>query len=303
VATTDPLPRSPLERQIISILAANREDSYATQRQRAMHVKEACRIIETKFGLQKLANLGLKHVTAVVESWRLAHAGKRVLENKLSDLRWMVRKIGKQNLLPRSNSELGIEPAARHTRAGKIVSEEKWREILGAVQHPVVRAQLLLARYFGLRFEETALFRPHQDVDGNRVWIKRGAKGGKPRYVVIRSEKQREALDAARAVAVPGRGVIPVEARTFKAWADKVYEMLRAIGVGQATDTTFHDLRRTFADERMREIMAARGCSREEAAKLVARELGHGRTEVLDWYLPDPDASEPESDEAGGAAA
>ena len=64
------LPASPLERQLIAVLAANREDSHATQRQRAIHVKEAMRIVETKFGLQKLANLGSKHVAEIVATWK-----------------------------------------------------------------------------------------------------------------------------------------------------------------------------------------------------------------------------------------
>ncbi len=300
---TDPMPDSPLERQVIKLMSENREDSHGMQRQRSNHLKEACRIIETKFGLQKLANLGAKHVAAVVAAWKEAHAGKRVLENKLADLRWMVRKLGKQNLMPRSNKDLGIEPGARHTRAGKVVSAETWQAIQNAVQHPVVLAQLQLARCFGMRFEETALFRPHKDADAHCVRIVRGTKGGKPRFVVIRNQQQRDALAAARAVTTPGRGLIPATERTFKAWSDKVYAMLRSIGVGRATDTTFHDLRRSFAAERMREIMATRRCTWEEAARVVARELGHHRTEVIDWYVTDPDASEPESDEAEGAAA
>jgi len=301
---TDRMSNSPLERQVIRVMAENPEDGKGAQRQRSNHLKEACRIVEAKFGLQKLSNLGAKHVAAVVALWKEAHAGKRVLENKLANLRWMVRKIGKQNLMPRSNKELGVTPGARHTRAGKIVSETTWQAIQNAVQHPVVHAQLLLARYFGMRFEETALFRPHKQIDGNRVWINRGSKGGRPRFVVIRNQHQRDALAAAaRAVAGAGLGLIPPEMRTFKAWADKVYEMLRSIGVGRATDTTFHDLRRTYAVERMHEILATRGCSWEEAARVVARELGHNRTEVLDWYMTDADASVPESDEADGAAA
>lgn len=294
---SDSMPGSPLERQLIKVLAENREDSNAMQRQRGNHLKEACRIVETKFGLQKLANLGAKHIAAVVAPWREAHAGKRVLENKLADLRWLCRKIGKQNLMPRSNKELGVDAAARHTRAGKIVSPETWQAIKNAVHHPVVLAQLLLARYFGMRFEETALFRPHRDTDGHRVFIARGSKGGRPRYIVIRTQEQRDALSAARIATTPGRGLIPAAERTFKAWADKVYAMLRSIGVGRASDTTFHDLRRTYAHERLESLMAERGCSRDEAAGIVARELGHNRTEVLDWYVADPD-----EDDAGAVA-
>jgi integrase len=187
--------------------------------------------------------------------------------------------------MPRSNKELGVEPGARHTHAGNIVPESRWQEIKNAVQHPIVLAQLLLARYFGMRFEETALFRPHQQIDGSRVWINRGSKGGRPRYVVVHSQAQRDALAAALAAAKPGRGLIPEEMRSFKAWADKVYNMLRSIGVGRDSGTTFHDLRRSFAADRMVHLVKVRGYSVEEAIHVVARELGHSRAEVIEWYL------------------
>ncbi len=282
------LPTSPLERQLIAILAANREDSFATQRQRSIHVKEACRIVEAKFGLQKLANLGAKHVAAVVETWKAAHADKRVLENKLADLRWLVRKVGKANLMPRSNKDLGIQPAPRHTRAGKIVPPEKFESIVKSVQHPVIVAQIRLARAFGMRFEETALFRPNVDIQDDRVRIARGPKGGKSRFVMIRTRDQLIAIKAAKAVAVGGRGLIPEHFRTLKAFGDWVYAQLRAIGIGRSTDVVFHDLRRTYAVERVRQLVAA-GRDPEAAADLVSRELGHHRREILEWYLGEGD--------------
>ena len=237
------LPTSPLERQLIAVLAANREDSHATQRQRAIHIKEAMRIVESKFGLQKLANLGAKHIAEIVATWKADDQGRRTIENKLADLRWLVRKIGKANLVPRSNRKLGIEPGPRHTRAGNVVSEEKWQSIVNAVQHRGIRAQLLLARHFGMRFEETALFRPYIDARHDRVTITRGTKGGASRFVIIRTLAQADALEAAKAATSGDRGLIPAEYPTFKSYADWVYSQLRAVGIGRATGTTFHDLR------------------------------------------------------------
>jgi hypothetical protein len=79
------LPASPLERQLIALLAANREDSHATQRQRAIHIKEAMRLVESRFGLQKIANLGAKHVAEIIATWKAEDQGRRVSVRTVTD--------------------------------------------------------------------------------------------------------------------------------------------------------------------------------------------------------------------------
>ncbi|MBI4565896.1 MAG: hypothetical protein HY716_14505 [Planctomycetes bacterium] len=49
----------------------------------------------------------------------------------------------------------------------------------------------------------------------------------------------------------------------------------------------FHDCRRRYAAERMDYLIDERKMPPERAAALVARELGHHRTEVLRWYMKD----------------
>jgi len=285
----------PLERQLVSILAANREDSYNTQRARAWGLRSVVSILHEKFGLQKWANLGGKHVAHVVETWKTEDAGKRSIEGKLTHLRWLVRKIGKANLVPRSNAELGVEPGPRKTRAGKTVSGEKLGAILGALEEPRLRAAVRLARYLGMRFREAMLFRPWRDFDGERVWLKRGTKGGRPRYLFLHNAKQREVIEEVRALVGHGDGaLIPPEWMTFDSWRQHCYHEFREAGLGKEEDVTFHDLRRTFACERLKYLTEVRARSREDAAGLVARELGHSRTEILEWYV---------SEEVGPAAA
>src|SRR3989304_5665605 len=126
----------PLERQLVSILANHREDSFATQRKRAWVLKDAARRIVAGFGLQKWDNLGLKHVRFLIDSWKSEDHGRRAIEEKLTHLRWLVGKIGKQNLIPRSNHELGIEPGPRFTRAGHVVPDEKLLAVFARLQEP-----------------------------------------------------------------------------------------------------------------------------------------------------------------------
>jgi site-specific recombinase XerC len=277
--------QSPLHDQLISIYSRNREDSHATQRKRAWCLGAAARALTEKFGLQKLDNLKQKHVVFLVERWKETDTGRRSIEEKLTYLRWMLHKIGKQNLLPRTNRELGVEPGPRHTRAGKIVTNERLAEILAAIPDPRVRSAVLLARHVGLRFKEAMLLRPWRDWDGERVWIKRGSKGGRPRYLFVHNAVQKEVLDLARGLTSKDGALIPGEYRTYESWRQHVYPILRAAGVGRHTDTPFHDLRRTYVVERMDCLVNDQGLDPERAAELVAREVGHSRTEVLRWYL------------------
>jgi site-specific recombinase XerC len=280
-----------LERQLISILAANREDAFSTQRKRGWVLSSAARALHERFGLQKWSNLGAKHVEAVVEAWKAADHGRRDLESKLTHLRWLVRKIGKANLVPRSNADLGIEPGPRHTRAGKVISDERFEEKLAAVPDERIKVMMLLARHLGLRFKEAALFRPGRDWQGSRVWVKRGTKGGRPRYLWLHNPRQAEVLRRALAIASGDQAIIPAEAPTFEKWRQHVYRVLRAGGVGRATDATFHDMRRSYLCARMKHLVTVKGMDRDCAAALVAREAGHGRTEILDWYLAEEDES------------
>jgi hypothetical protein len=282
----------PLERQLISILAQNREDSYATQRKRKYILSQAAGLINERFGLQKWDNLKAKHVDDVVGAWKLEDHERRSIEEKLSHLRWLVRKIGKANLVPRSNAELGIEPGPRHTRAGKAIPDHRLAEMLAAVPDERVRTMMLLARYLGLRFKEASLFRPGRDWQEGRVWVKRGTKGGHSRYLWLYNDRQREVLEGARRLAQGEAGIIPQEARTFEEWRQHVYPILRAAGIGRATDQTFHDLRRTYICERMKHLVLVKGMDRHRASGIVAREAGHHRVEILEWYVASEEASE-----------
>ena len=278
-------PNEPLKRQLIAIMASNREKSFATRRKRLAELGQAAQILKERFGLQKWANLKAKHVQHLVEGWKAEDNGLRSVEQKLSHFRWLLGKIGKPNLLPRTNSELGIQPGPRHTRAGKVFPEEKLRSVLGSLTDPRIRAMVLLARHLGLRFEEAALFRPWRDWQGNRVWIKRGTKGGRPRHINLHNNRQVSALEAARAIASKEGALIPPEAPTFEKWRQLVYRELRSVGISRQEDKPFQDLRRTYAVERMRFLVEKKGMDRDRALRLVAREMGHHRTEVLAWYL------------------
>ena len=283
----------PLDAQLITLLKTHQEDSYETRRKREDTLRETCRLIAEKFGLQKLDNLSRKHVLQVVETWKQSGNRERTIANKLTHLRWLVRKIGKQNLLPTENSKVGVEPGPRYTHAGEVVAPEVFTAALNQAGMRE-KALLMLGREFGMRFKEAALFRPHRDVQGDRIYLTRGTKGGRPRYLWIHSERQHAVLEnLMKMVEGKDRCLIPKE-QNYKAFKQAVYTSLRELGIGRNHAWTFHDLRRTFAVDEM-DRLVAKGHSEAEAAKIVSKQLGHNRIEVINWYVAQNPASEPTS--------
>ncbi|MBI4565343.1 MAG: integrase domain-containing protein, partial [Planctomycetes bacterium] len=237
----------PLVDQLVSLMGRNREGSYATQRKRFFELRAIACDLKERFGLQKWDNLRQKHVRHLMTRWTESGLQTRSVEQKLSLFRWLLAKIGKPNLLPRSNAELGIEPGRRYTRQGNIISNEQFSEVFSKLADPRIRAMLLLARYLGLRFEEAALFRPGMDWQVDRVWIKRGTKGGHARYLYLYNEHQREVLEFVHGLSSGDRGMIPPEVPTFEKWRQYVYDKLRAAGMSRQDGVVFHDCRRRYA--------------------------------------------------------
>jgi hypothetical protein len=62
--------------------------------------------------------------------------------------------------------------------------------------------QLRLMKEFGRRLNEAILLRPAASDQGESLLVEHSTKGGRTRMVPIRTPAQREALDAAKALAV-----------------------------------------------------------------------------------------------------
>jgi hypothetical protein len=277
-----------LQDQLVKILKQNPENGFETRRKRQAALMQACGILFEDFRLQSLRNLKPKHVKRLLQAW--AHVSPGETANRMAHLRWLANKLGKMLLIPESNRDLGIERRVRHERAGKFVAPDRFEEILARLRRENDRLQLMSGRWFGMRFKEAALFRPNLDVDGNRLWIKRGTKGGRPRYIWLVWPEQHAHLAELRR-AIPDRlGCLVDKDKTYENWRTATYKRFRAAGLSRSDGDVFHDLRRTWADQELARLRA-KGHSVEEAAKIVSKRLGHNRLEVLRWYLPFPRSS------------
>ena len=276
--------------------ANNREGSQATQASRASHLHIAAREL-SEMGYRHLSpkNLKRKHVDALVNRWLQAKLAIVTVKSRMSTVRWLARKIGKPNVVPRTNAELGIPERLRDVMPSKAFTLTP--EMLERVASPYVRISLELEEKFGLRREEATKIKPHEADRDNRL-VLRGSwcKGRRSREIPIRTDEQRQILARAKELArtTPEGSLIPEKTyvRHIKAYERQTHK---------AGIRSPHGLRHAYAQARYEELTgwpcsAAGGPTRRDlksereqarhdrARRIISEEMGHVRPQILTLY-------------------
>ena len=276
-----------------TLQARHREGAFNTRRDRAYVLDQAAHMLHA-LGFRRLRATGLKrkHVNALVAEWQRRGLAVGTMKNRMSALRWWAERVGRPGVVA-TNAAHGIGERRYVTNEDRsaVLDPEK----LARVSDAHVRMSLELQAAFGLRREEAIKFTPAYADRGDRVRIKASwAKGGRAREIPIWNEGQRAVLDAARRLA-GGRSLIP-GGRSYAAHR-KVYErQTDAAGLAR-----MHGLRHAYAQARYEALTgwkapAAGGPGRrslspamrridKEVRMTIARELGHGRLEIVSIYL------------------
>ena len=198
--------------------------------------------------------------------------------------------------------------------AGNEVEFDSVVEKVGAIDQRVA-AQLALLLAFGLRRKEALMFMPHVAVvcrenvpvsqhPADRyaafLRIERGTKGGRLRFVAIRNDEQRSALERALPFTPHPSSHLGHPGLTLKRSLKRFDNVMRNSGVTKKElGVTAHGLRHQFAQEfhvELADVQApVRGggeCADPailNAALLeIARQLGHNRTAITTAYLGSP---------------
>ncbi|MGK5017360.1 phage integrase N-terminal domain-containing protein [Janthinobacterium sp. HLS12-2] len=105
-----------LNYQLKQLCHRNRDGSFATQadRERLLNLC-ANDLAERGFQHMSVDSLKPKHVAALLDKWKQDGVSTGTIKNRMSALRWWAEKIGKENIIARSNGEYGISaiiPAA-----------------------------------------------------------------------------------------------------------------------------------------------------------------------------------------------
>lgn len=274
------------------VMRGNRDGSFATQTDRRRTLALVDRQLR-ELGVRKLQlkNLGSRHVEALVARWQQEGLAAGTIKNRMSHLRWLSGKIGKNGLISASNASSGISSRQCVTNQDRSVQLDLGR--LYSVNDPYLSVSFRLQAAFGLRREESMKILPRLADRGEVLHLDK-TKGGRPRDIPIRTPEQRALLEEAKALA-GGGSLIPPELRYVEQLNRYKTACIR-MGLNQA-----HGLRHGYAQQRYQELAgrpcpAVGGLSRREMSPQqrkednqirlqISAELGHGRIDVTSVYL------------------
>ena len=282
-----------LNYELKQLCARNRDGSFATQadRERILTLV-ANQLREMGFVNMQAQSLKPKHVEKLVERWTAEGLSTGTVKNRMTELRWWAEKIGKANVVAKSNDVYGIADRRYVTNVSK--ARQLTAGDLAQVTDPYSRVSLQLQAAFGLRREESLKIQPAWADRGDRLVLKDSwTKGGRAREIPIRHVEQRQVLDEAKRVA--GRGsLIPADQSYVQQLRRFEYQCDRA-GIHRV-----HGHRHQYAQERYRELTgwsapAAGGPRSKELTReqklidrdarlTISRELGHEREQVTAIY-------------------
>jgi hypothetical protein len=178
----------------------HREGSFATQaNRRALLRQMGKQLLAAGYNQLHVGELKGRHVNALLRQWQTDGLSPATQKNRMAVLRWWAAKVGKADMIARTNAPLGI--AKRMT----ILRASKARELPGGklsqVHNRYVRMSLELQRAFGLRRQEAIKIRPHQADHGSFLVLQGSwCKGGQARSIPILTSEQREVLERAKAL-------------------------------------------------------------------------------------------------------
>jgi hypothetical protein len=273
----------------------NRDGSYATQADRE-HILDliADQLQEMGFRDMDAHSLKPKHVEKLVERWLAEDLAPGTIKNRMTTLRWWAEKIGKQNIVARTNAAYGIPDHVYVTNISK--AKEFAMEQLENIRTICARVSLRLQAAFGLRREESIKIVPSWADRGDSLVLKDSwTKGGRQREIPIRTAEQRQLVDEAKAVA-KGRSLVAPGYSTYREYLAHFRHECSRVGIH-----AFHGHRHHYAQARYEEMTGwkcpAQGgpTSKQlttkqkavdrEARETISHEMGHGREQITAVYL------------------
>ncbi len=273
----------------------NRDGSYATQADRE-HILDLIADQLHEMGVRGLRAQGFKpkHVEALVSRWLAEELSPGTIKNRMTTLRWVAQKIGKDNIVARTNAAYGIPDRVYVTNQSK--AKELAMDQLEHIRTACICISLRLQAAFGLRREESIKIIPSWADRGDSLILKVSwTKGGREREIPIRTLEQRQLLDEAKALA-KGKSLVAPGYTTYRDYLQHFRAECARVGIH-----AFHGHRHFYAQERYKELTGwecpARGgpTSKQltpnqktldrKAREVISREMGHGREAITAVYL------------------
>jgi len=283
-----------LNRDFKLMCQRNRDGSFATQHDRErLLTMVANQLHEDGFKNLRAQGIRTKHVEHLVSRWQAEGASTGTMKNRMSALRWMAEKIGKENIVARDNAAYGIADRRFVTNESKAKEMDQGK--LDKVSDPYTAMSLRLQAAFGLRREEGIKIQPGWADRGDVLVLKSTwTKGGKEREIPILNEMQRDLLNQAKAMADKG-SLIPVEmsyieqlnrfkAQTAFAGIDRVHGFRHAYAQARYAELTGWKAP-AAGGPTSKQLSPEQKAIDRQARLTISRELGHEREQITAVYL------------------
>jgi len=271
--------------------------------------------------IRNMSEMNRVHAIKLVERWGRAGQAAATIQTKVSFLRKFLVMTGKGQAMPRGSEwdrllrQKGLDTKSL-TRSKVATASKAWEAkgidpylIIQRIREidAVVAMQVEMQLAFGLRVLESMEMEPSVSDVGTKLFVFRGAKGGRGRTVDFSSdpaeaEWQRDVLERAKLIAQqhPKRR-LAIKGLRLDQSRNRYNFVMRKVGITQKElGVTSHGLRHQFAARRFAEMSGMRPMventtpawayreNREvvEAAQYgVSQDLGHWRKDVTAPYI------------------
>ena len=250
------------------------------------------------YEIKDIKNLRKEHFTEVVE-YRLSCMKRGEISNAtvINDL-WHWRKLagalGHPKWLKPKNEDYAIPKREKYkgNRAAALDMNK-----LAKMRCPFMRLSVEGQELFGFRLEESLKFQPAWADCGGIIRMKGSwCKGGRPRPIEVKTERQRDWLNRAKALCGKG-SLIPVGKAYYKHRRDLENELVR-VGLESSHCRRHQDFQDLYYKGTGWHCPAAGGPTRRELKKdplkwrldvamrrVIGLLAGHGRIDVINSYL------------------
>lgn len=275
-----------LASQAVEVIGKNHRVAKLTREGKLQHVKQFARFVEHRFGLAEIKNLKPGHVAAYVEDLKARGIKAGTINNRMTAVRNVCKAIGKAGIVERSNKAYDIERVRMHpiqantVRIDQIRSELASRAAQGDRLAMMMHSAAELRAAYGLRNKESLMSFKLIDTPNGIALLIEGAKGGRPRELLVKTEAQIRAVqlvaEVSKALGSPTGRIIPPEMSLKKAYNKQRYLWSKLGGAKEAASHMHAQRHERF------QTMHQEGASDKE----IMVEAGHGEDRSPGHYIP-----------------
>ena len=236
-----------LEHEARKLVGKNWSKGSGTVKKLLSNIRSIARFMEGQ-SLQSITHMKTKHVEKYFAGLKEKGLTASTLQNHATAMRMLAHAIGKQNICPRTNREIGIIRTGRYSP--KIADMSKQAEIRELLYQKDIRLGVAhdLRESFGLRAQESITARIV--VRNGEELLRVVGKGGFVREIRIDTTDKKTAVDAMKAVTSEQKtpGIIPAD-KTLKQFYTYQKNAISRLGGTKESNANMHTLRHHHVQE------------------------------------------------------